>query len=202
MKVLKYSFSMLLAVAIVALTASCRDESLNPVPAWETAVNGYAELIASNNAFSTTDVAKPVQYKFRWVSIDNANTVTKIEYYVALNEAFVDKDGNDRTARHGDKLWKVVEGSGIAANRAFMNESITQAGIYNLFKGAKYNYGNGSVDVFTSNGRTVDKPLIKADEVNIRWELTTADGRKFFEWSPGICGETPGTNCNIAVAVK
>ena len=203
MKILKYSFSMLLAVAIVALTASCRDESLNPVPAWETAVSGYGELVATNNAFSLTDAAKDVQYKFRWLSIDNLNTVTKIEYYVALNESYTDKEGNSRTAKHGDKLWKVVEGSAVPANRVFINLALTQAQVYALYKDNTFNYGNGAVSVFAQNGRSAAKPLIAADKVVVRWELTTADGRKFFQWSPGICGENPGfANCVLTLAVK
>ena len=205
MKILKYSFSMLLAVAIVALTASCRDESLNPVPAWDTAVSGYGEFVATNNAFSLTDAAKDVQFKYRWVSIDNLNTVTKIEYYVALNETYIDKEGNSRTARHGDKLWKVVESSAVPANRVYINQAITQAAVYALYKDNTFNYGKGvgNLNVFAQNGRTAAKPLIAADKVVVRWELTTADGRKFFQWSAGVCGENPGyANCNLTVSVK
>lgn len=208
MKILNYSFSMLLAVAIVALNASCRDESLNPVPAWDTAVSGNGILVSTNNSFSLTDVTKPVQYKFRWLSIDNLNTVTKIEYYVALNETYIDKEGNSRTAKHGDKLWKVVEGSAVPANRVFIDQSLTQAEVYALYKDNTFNYGNGTVSVFAQNGRTAAKPFISADKVVIRWELTTADGRKFFQWSPGVCGESidaagvPFTNCNLTLSIK
>jgi hypothetical protein len=110
---------------------SCRDESLNPVPAWETGVHGYTTLgftpdvpyskviktktkdgkkdstyIAnlkadSDDSLNTKDLNKAARFYHNWQSNDKLNTVTKIDFYVYWDEFYVDINGNDRRARHG-----------------------------------------------------------------------------------------------------
>ena len=205
MKIGKY----ILFLSIVALTVlACRETTTDPNIAFETAVHGYGELKAPTN-FSLTDAAAPVNFKWRWVSIDKANTVNKVEFFVYFDEPFKDKDGNPKTARHGGvagetytKLWKTV--TAPAANFGFTDFAITQADLYNMYKSNKFDYGDGkgSVDVFSVNGRSAAKPFIAGDKFKVRWVLYTADNRKFDSWTAAICGDFVGANCDLVFTVK
>jgi hypothetical protein len=192
---------------------SCRDESLNPVPKWETGVHGYgatAKTAVSKKdtlvEFSQKDVNKPIWFSHYWQSLDNKNTVAKIEFFVYWNEYYVDENGNSKTAPHGGtifsdpgKLFKTV--TAPKGNREVENHALTQAEIYNLYKDAKFDYkdGKGTVAVFDGKNRTAAKPFNDNDEFLIRWKLTAADGRVFEVWGPdSICaGEVLGANCEV-----
>jgi hypothetical protein len=205
MKIAKYLFFL----TITALTTfSCRETTVDPNVPFETAVHGYTELTTSKN-FSLTDVAVPVNYKFRWVSIDKANTVNKVEFFLYFDEPFKDKDGNPKTARHGGvigedytKLLKVV--SSPAANFAFTDFAITQAEVYSIYKSNTFDYGDGKgvQNVLGINGRTAAKPFIAGDKFTLRWVLYTADGRKFDSWTAAVCGDFVGANCQVAFTLK
>jgi hypothetical protein len=205
MKIAKYLFLLTL---MALTTLSCRETTADPNIPFETAVHGYGELKAPTN-FSLTDAAAPVNFKWRWISIDKANTVNKVEFFVYFDEPFKDKDGNPKTARHGGtpgetytKLWKTV--STPAANFGFTDFAVTQAELYNIYKGAKFDYGDGkgSVDVFTINGRTAAKPFIAGDKFTLRWVLYTADGRRFDSWTTNVCGDFVGANCVLQFAIR
>jgi hypothetical protein len=200
MKIGKY----ILFLSIVALTVlACRETTTDPNIPFETAVHGYGEF-KTPKTFSLTDPAAPVNFKWRSVSIDKANTVNKVEFFVYFDEPFKDKDGNPKTAKHGGvagtdftKLWKTV--TTPAANFGFTDFSITQADLYNIYKANKFDYGDGkgSVDVFSRNGRTAAKPFIAGDKFIVRWVLYTADNRKFDSWTTNVCGDFVGANCDL-----
>lgn len=205
MKIAKY----LLFVALTTLMmTSCRETTPDPNVPFETAVHGYGEFKTPSN-FSLTDPAAAVNFKWRWVSIDKANTVNKVEFYVYFDESYKDKDGNPKTARHGGvagtdfiKLWKTV--ATPAANFTFTDFTITQQEIYNLYKTNKFDYGDGkgSQDVFAINGRTATVPFKSTDKFTLRWVLYTADGRRFDSWTTNVCGDFVGANCVLQFALK
>ena len=205
MKIAKY----LLFLSLVALTTlSCRETTVDPNIPFETAVHAYGEFKTPAN-FSLTDPATPVNFKWRWVSIDKANTVNKVEFYIYFDEPFKDKDGNPKTARHGGvagetytKLLKTV--TAPAANFTFTDFSITQAEVYNLYKANTFDYGDGkgAVNIFSKNGRTAAKPFLAGDKFIVRWVLYTEDGRKFDSWTTNVCGDFVGANCNLSFTLK
>lgn len=199
MKLLKYLGSIAFGFAVVFLSQSCRDTKSAPLPVFETAVNGFA-LFKGDKFLSASDLAKTNPYSFRWVSVDNINTVNKVEFFVTLFEDYTDKDGNDRTAVHGKKLFKTLEGGTAPANRVFTDQTVTSGDIYNLFKDAAFDYGlgGGKKAVFDQMGRTTAKRFTDNDYFSLSWNLTTADGRKFTEWSPAVCNESPAyLNCSL-----
>lgn len=207
MKLIKYSF---LIAFFVAALVSCRDESLSPIPVFETGVSGFAAFDTAKhstvNNFSLSAPTKASTGLFRWLSLDNANTVNKIEYYVTFDESYTDKDGNSRTANHGGssgKLIKTISGSDVPANRIFTPFSITQADVYNLYKANTFDYkdGRGVASVFDKPldaSRTATNRFTSNDGFRLLWTLYTADGRKFDTWSASICGNTPDfLNCEV-----
>ncbi|MBL7791844.1 MAG: hypothetical protein JNK77_05960 [Saprospiraceae bacterium] len=191
MKKLKI-FYLALAAALLLPFSSCKDEDTNPVPDYETAVHGYGKLTANSAGnFQLGDQSKVINMDFQWVSIDSKNTVTRIEIYITYTEGYEDQEGNPRVANHGTKLYKLYEGGQVPANRTNLNFSIAQADVYNLFKEAAFDYGDGagSVSVFSKSPRTLADPFYSVDKFSVSWALTTADGRYFDSWSDSICGE-------------
>jgi hypothetical protein len=209
MKLLKYISSVVLGFAIVFISQSCRDTKAAPLPVFETAVHGFGDIAAVKNlagksvadTFAVSNLAKSVPFTWRWISIDNINTVNKVEYFVTLREPYDDVQGNPRTANHGTKAYKTLDGSAAPANRAFISATIKPEEIYALYKDATFNYGKGAgaKKVFEQNGRTAAAPWNYDDYVTLTWVLTTADGRKFTEWSTAVCGETVGANCQLEI---
>ncbi len=187
---------------------SCKDDSLQVIPVWETGVNTYAtKQAASSASFVNGSPAIPLDLNFRWISIDGANTVTKIEYYLTFDEGYVDVDNNPALARHGGtdgKLFKTVEGSAVPANRTDVAVKITQDDVYQLYKNNTYNYCGTSVSVFSNTlkpSRTPASPFLAGDVFALKWIVYTEDGRKFDSWSPSVCNEFPGSNCQYAWGV-
>jgi hypothetical protein len=86
-----------------------------------------------------------------------------------------------------------------------MNFNVTQDDIYQLFKDATFDYGNGSVKVFENPAkpdRSPSSPFVAGDKFRIGWIIYTADGRKFDAWSPSICSEEfPNSSCYVEWAV-
>lgn len=199
MKILKYVSTITLGFALVFLAQSCRDTKASPLPEFETAVTAFADY-KTIKSFAIADAAKVVPFTYRWVSVDNLNSVSKIEFFVTLYEDYVDKEGNPRTAVHGTKSFKILEGGAVPANRVFADVNVAAADVYNLFKDAAFDYGKGGGKgaVFAQNGRTPAKQFTGNDFAEISWYITTADGRKFTEWSPAICsGSIIGANCAL-----
>lgn len=207
MKIGKY----ILFLSIIALTVfACRETTTDPNIPFETAVHGYGEF-KTPASFSLKDSTAPVNFKWRWVSIDKANTVNKVEFYVYFNEGYTDKDGNPKTARHGgvtaetftaNNLWKTI--TAPAANFGFTDFTLTPGDVYNLYKNNKFDYGDGkgSQSVFAINGRSALKPFNANDKFTMRWVLYTADGRRFDSWTNAVCGDFVGANCDLTFGVK
>ena len=214
----------------------CRDESLNPVPTFEPGVHGYAVFdgfdataetkksnIANNaKTFSVADQDKAkLDFKIRWVSLDNKLTVNKVEVYLDMIESYNDPDGNPKTVSlgNGGTLIKTISPS--AANRQWSTFSITPLDIYTLYKDATVKYDKvNAVKVFENPDRvrTTGKWLLPvgkvkganvlADAFVITWRLYTTDGLIFKTWEPSsICADPTlysdaSANCSLVTSVK
>jgi hypothetical protein len=189
---------------------SCKDDSLVLVPEWETAVNTFASLQTGSSAsFVNGSPTVPINLNWRWISIDGVNTITKVEFFLVFNEAYVDVDGNPALARHGGtagRLFKTLEGAAVGANRVDVPVTITQDEVYQLYKDNTFNYckTTNPVPVFNNTlkpGRTPAAPFVAGDSFQLKWIIYAADGRKFDSWSPSVCTEFPGSNCNYGWGV-
>lgn len=140
-KTLIYSLSL-----AIFLLVGCRDESLNPNKPWEPGVHGWgvfdgvaeagkANIAANARNFPLTgqDAAK-IDFKIRWVSLDNQLTVNKVVIKIEMRESYTDPDGNPKVASLGIKTVKTIDNP--AGNRQWNSFSITPTEVYNLFKDA------------------------------------------------------------------
>lgn len=198
---------VLLCSAMLVTFFSCKDDT-EVVPVWDTAINTFAKLkTGASSSFVSGNSAVAVDLNFRWISIDGANTVSKVEFYVLFNEGYVDKEGNPKTVRHGGtagKLFKTIEGSAVPANRTDVGVTISQAEVFNLYKNNTFNYCGTPVSVFSNTlkpARTTAAPFLAGDSFSLTWIVYTADGRKFDSWSPSVCNEFPGSNCSFPWSV-
>lgn len=208
----KVKFILYIA-SLSLLTFSCKDEDSNPVVAWESSVHGYAKFTAASPTnFTVGNMAQALDLNFQWVSIDNANTVNKIDFFITYNEAFTDAENNPRVANHGTVLFRTVEGSQVPGNRTNINFKITPEEILNLFKDATFDYGSGPENVLNRSPRSAAAPLTTKDSFILTWALTTEDGRYFDSWSNSTCTEFEtyrgtrsndgGFNCVVNWTVK
>ncbi len=199
LKLILYS----LAVAMLMPFSSCKDEDLNPVLEPETAVHGLGELQAGSIAnFKFGDNNSTINAQLQWISIDRLNTVTKIDLFVEWQEAYIDDEGNPQIANHGTKKIKVIEGGAVPANRTNVAFSVSAKDLFEVFKDAKFDYGDGKgiVSVFNNTfkpDRSASAYFIPDDSFTLTWAFTTADGRYFDSWSDSVCSEFPGANCDI-----
>lgn len=198
---------LMLAIVSLGIIISCKDESLQVVPEWESAVHGFAEVTSTNSDLLYNDPSKDVDIDLKWISIDGKLTVTKIDVYALFNENYIDVDGNPKVAAHGGtegKLLTSIEGSAVPANRSAVSFSVTQAQLYNLYQASTFDYGNGLVNVFTNPAkpqRNATQRFMWDDKIKIRWEYTTDDGRVFSKWGVSVCTEFPGANCAVDLSV-
>ncbi|WP_428668208.1 hypothetical protein [Runella sp.] len=223
-KILVYSLSL-----AIFLLVGCRDESLNPNKPYEPGVHGWgvfdgvaeagkANIAANAKTFPLTgqDAAK-IDFKIRWVSLDNKLTVSKIVIKVDMIESYTDPDGNPKTISlgSGGKVVKTIDAP--AANRQWNSFSITPAEIYNLYKDATVKYDKvNAVKVFENPARPRPagarlqgaKTGASADSFLVTWELTTSTGLVFKTWNEdSICLDpTPvsqaNANCRLSFIVK
>lgn len=206
----------------------CRDESLSPLPGWESGVQAYAAFAdvtepakyASTRTNSLnyaknfpktgqdTDAAK-VNFKIRWVSLDNILTVNKVEIYIEMLDYYSDADGNPKTASLGSKLIKTISPAGT--NRQYSAFSISPTEVYTLFKDATFKYDKvNAVNVFANpaNPRPAGKWFNGSEDFVITWRLYTPDGKVFTTWNPdSICGDVTAfteaaSNCQLVFDVK
>lgn len=224
-KVFIYAFS-----AAISLLVGCRDESLNPNQAWESGVHGFGVFadvtepaVNSSTRPNAADYAKNfpltgqdaatagVNFKLRWVSLDNVLSVSKIEVYVDMVEAYTDSDGNPKTVSlgSGGRLLKTINPS--AANRQWNNFTVTPTEVYNLFKDATVKYDKvNAVSVFANPAtpRPTGAWITKTDRLIVKWRLTTTDGLVFTTWNPdSVCLDlTPYTqasaNCQLVFSAR
>jgi|GEM_PF-1486417 len=216
MKTIKY-----LALALVGvffLAVSCKDDK-ELVPVWESGVTAFAKVATgSQPSFVYGFPALGVTYDFQWISADKKSTVTKIDFYVLFDEPYKDADGNDALARHGGStgvLFTSLEGGNVPANRVNTSVTITQADVYNLYKDVTFDYDgsgpNPAIAVFGATPknalRTTTDRFVTKDAITVKWKLTLADGRVMGGtaggegWSPSVCTELPGSNCQLAWVV-
>jgi hypothetical protein len=197
----------LILAAVFGLTLSCKDDSLDLIPEWESAVHGLGEVTSANTDFLYNTPTAPLEVDLQWISIDQKAAVTKIDVFVLFDENYIDSDGNPAVASHGGEdgiLFKSYEGSAVPANRTPLHFSISQAELYTLYSSATFDYGNGTVSVFSNPDvpyRNTSQRFYWEDQISIRWELTTEDGRKFEKWGPSVCTEFPGANCSVDFTV-
>lgn len=200
----KYTKYLLSLIAVGITFQSCKDEDLVILPEWESAVHGYAVVNGETTDFKRGDATVNVNFDLKWKSIDQKNTVTKIDLYVLFNESFKDIDGNNKTVKHGGdagKLIKTFTGGDVPAENTVKTFSITQGDVYGAYSSASYDYGfgSGTVSVFSnplkpSRNATTNK-FIPGDTFTLKWIFTTEDGRVFDSWSPSVCTEFPEANC-------
>lgn len=223
-KIITYCF----AAGLVALLG-CRDESLNPVPVWESAVHGFGvfadvtEPAANSSArphianfarnfplTSQTATAANVNFKLRWVSLDNKLTVNKMEVYLDMVEAYTDPDGNPKTISlgNGGRLLKTLTAAG---NREWTTFSVTPQEVFNMYKDAVVKYDRvKDVKVFENPAtpRPTGAWFKSTDRLVLTWRLTTTDGLVYKTWSPdGICADpTPysqaAANCTLVFGAR
>lgn len=230
-KILTYT----LAFGMIALL-SCRNEDLNPVPQWESAVHGFGIFAdvpepkegsntrpntvanAANFPLTAQDAAK-MNFKLRWVSLDNVLSVKKIEVFLEMIESYNDVNGNPKTASLGKKLLTTFDPS--AANRQWNTFSITPADVYKLYSAATVKYdGKTDVPVFSNPARPrpagsrlagaikIDGLPVAGDRFVVSWKLTTTEGLIFDVWNPdSICGDPTqynqaSANCSLVWTVK
>lgn len=230
---MKQLINFTLSAAIILLVG-CRDESLNPNKPWESGVHalgvfdGVDEVAKANFAANAKtfplagqDAAK-IDFKIRWVTLDNVLTVSKIVVKIDMIESYTDPDGNPKTISlgSGGKIVKTIDAP--AANRQWNTFSISPTEVYNLYKDATVKYDKvNAVPVFANPARprpagarlqgpqvVGGKTVANADAFVITWELTTTDGSVFRVWNEdSICLDpTPvsqaNSNCRLNFIVK
>jgi len=205
MKTIKYLVMTL--IGVFALTVSCTDDKVL-VPVWETGINGQGTITGTATDFKRGDGSIVLDFDLKWISVDSKETVTKMEVFLTFTEDYLDNDGNPAVADHGTKLVQTFEGGAVPANRTPVAFSLSQADVYALFNGTTYDYKDGvdgnAIDVFGSPvnpGRDATNIFVAEDKFKLTWQFTGADGRVFRAWSPSVCTEFPGSNCEIAFGV-
>lgn len=199
----KYIVLTLLAGLI---TLSCEDEELKQknFPGWETAVNGFVQFeTGSAESFVYQQTNVDLDLMFRWISIDQGVEVSKIEFFINFQESYTNPDGDPAVADHGIELFQTVDSP--AGNREDITLSISQADVYTLFQNATFDYDEDDNTAETPVFNNPDKPdrdpnsspFIDGDSFTLSWILTAADGRVFDSWSPSVCTELPGSNCQL-----
>ena len=224
---IKKILSIGFALSLLLLFEACRDESLNPVPVFDPAVHGfcifdgvafdgkinnrpqgYEKDYAKNFPTSAQDQGK-VDFKIRWVSLDNKLAVNKIEIFVEMKEYYQDAEGNNKTTSLGQKLITTV--STPTANRQWNSFSLTPTQIFTAFKDATVKYDKvNDVKVFANpkNLRPIGKWFNGSEDFIVTWKLYTTDGKIFKSGgSSGICGDVTSvseanSNCQLTFDVK
>lgn len=170
---MKKILSLITLAGMLVSMSACRDESLNPVPAWEYAVHGF--LVWDGVAFNGKPLSRPQPYevdytrnftpantdnskvnmKIRWVSLDNKLTVNKVEIYVRMVEYYNDPEGNPKTADlSGNGKGRLYSTLTAGSNRQYTNFSIEASKVYELYKNATVKYDKvNAVPVFNNPAR-------------------------------------------------
>ena len=232
---MKKILSLTFIASLLFTFSACRDESLNPLPTFLpgvhafTVFDGVAEAAKANTVDNAKAFPKAVQnsakidFKTRWVSLDNKLTVNKIEIFVRMMESYNDPDGNPKVADlSGNGKGKLIATiAAPAANRQWNSFSITPQQIYDAYKTATVAYDKvNKVNVFSNPARprptnawlrpaeTATYGAVAADSFIVTWILYTADGQVFNTWNPSsICADPTSlsqasANCQLVFNVK
>jgi hypothetical protein len=211
---------------------SCRDESLNPVPKWESGLHAYTifdgiafdgkplsrpQPYEKNNAKNfpadgQDDPAVNVPFKIRWVSLDNKLTVAKIDVYIKMFESYVDPAGNPQKAELSGGTGKLLTSiTAPTGNRQWNAFKVTPTQIYNLFKDATVKYDKvNATKVFENPKKARPKGQWfdgKTDEFQIFWKLTSTEGLVYESWGPNLCGDPTAvseanSNCTLNFTIN
>ena len=200
---------ILLLLALVVCMPACKDEDLEIIPEWQSAVHGEGVISSTADNFIKGDPSVDLTFDLYWNSIDGDNTVTKIDIYALFNEAYIDLEGNPKTAKHGGDqglLLTTLEGAAVPANRETTSFTVSQADLYALYSDATFDYyGEGALPVWGTGSIRADRNttnnfFVDGDSFQVKWVFTTADGRVFDSWGISVCTEFPGANCSVAWA--
>lgn len=238
---MKKILSLTIITSLLLAFSACRDESLNPLPTFLPGVHAFTvfdgvafngnllsrpqpyERANAKNFPKTSQNTAKVDFKTRWVSLDNKLTVNKIEIYVRMLESYNDPDGNPKVADLSEngkgKLISTI--SSPAANRQWNNFSITPQQIYDAYKNATVAYDKvNKVNVFSNPARprpagewlrpaeNATYGAVAADNFIVTWILYTADGQVFNTWNPdSICADPTSvseanSNCQLSFIVQ
>jgi hypothetical protein len=238
---MKKILSLTIITSLLLAFSACRDESLNPLPTFLPGVHAFT--VFDGIAFNGNLLSRPqpyeranaknfpkvsqntakVDFKTRWVSLDNKLTVNKIEIYVRMLESYNDPDGNPKVAdlSENGKGKLITTISAPAANRQWNNFSISPQQIYDAYKNATVAYNKVTkVNVFSNPARPrpTDQWLrpaenatygaVAADSFVVTWILYTADGQVFNTWNPdSVCADPTSvseanSNCQLSFIVQ
>ncbi len=202
MKTIKHLFAPVFLLSLLLVT-SCKDEKLSPYIEPEPAAHAYGELTAG--AFDGTNIpGSSVDVAVQWISVDKKVEISEIELFVSFFEDYIDKDGNPAVAAHGIQTAPNLVLSGLA-NRTPGTVKITSDQVYQLFKDAKFKYdGTNEVSVFDNPAkpRPADARFLSGDTFSVTWRLKAKSGLVYKSWSPSVCTELKGANCEVDWAVE
>jgi len=238
---MKKILSLTIITSLLLAFSACRDESLNPLPTFLPGVHAFTifdgiafngnllsrpqpyERANARNFPRTSQSTAKVDFKTRWVSLDNKLTVNKIEIYVRMLESYNDPDGNPKVADLSEngkgKLISTI--SSPAANRQWNNFSITPQQIFDAYKNATVAYNKVTkVNVFSNPARprptgqwlrpaeNATYGAVAADNFVVTWILYTTDGQVFNTWNPdSVCADPTSvseanSNCQLSFIVQ
>lgn len=199
-------YFMMVLTGMLIVSTACEDEELNPYLEPLPGVHAFGQVADGSPAnFILGQTAEDITFNLQWISIDQELSVEKIDVFVLFNEDYEDEDGNPLVARHGGDegiFFTSVEGSALPANRENFSFSLSQEDVRTLYEGTTFDYDEDgtAVDVFNNDfkpSRSSAQPFINGDNFSIRWILTTTDGLVYDSWSPSVCTELPGANCEV-----
>lgn len=238
---MKKILSLTIITSLLLAFSACTDESLNPLPTFLPGVHAFTvfdgvafngnllsrpqpyERANAKNFPKTSQNTAKVDFKTRWVSLDNKLTVNKIEIFVRMLESYNDPDGNPKVAdlSENGKGKLITTISAPAANRQWNNFSITPQQIYDAYKNATVAYDKVTkVSVFSNPARPrptgqwlrpAEKATygaVAADNFVVTWILYTSDGQVFNTWNPdSICADPTSvseanSNCQLSFIVQ
>ncbi len=198
MKVLKF-YNYIFVFAFLSFLMSCED-AYNPYPNFESAPHGLGKYKPGTpTSLFFGDNKSKLEGDVQWISTDGAVTVDEIDLFISWNEGYLDQDGLPKTASHGKKKLRTLP---AGSARTPQNFSFTAEDVYNLFKGATFDYkdGAGVRDVFNNPkdpSRSSSSYLTTNDKFVFSWAFKASDGRYFDSWSGGICNNSVGANCQL-----
>lgn len=200
-------YFMMVLAGMLTVSTACEDEELNPYLEPLPGVHAFGQVADGSPAnFILGQTAEDITFNLQWISIDQELSVEKIDVFVLFNEDYEDEDGNPLVARHGGDegvFLTSVEGSALPANRENFSFSLSQEDVRTLYEGITFDYDEDgtAVDVFDNDfkpARSSAQPFINGDNFSVRWVLTTTDGLVYDSWSPSVCTELPGANCEVS----
>ena len=175
-------YTWLIAVLILGIGISCRDESLYPLPYNERVVGAYLRMYSiTSNVFDVNDLANS-GFDVIYEAVDEANgdNLQEVEFYVSMRRG---------TGVTGEALIKTVSGSTFSnvpqptysvykRSQIRITAAETQAALASISVAPPAAWPSGSA------GLVYPGTLIAADQIIYRWQIVLKDGRKFSVLNP------------------